>query len=207
MRARQIARQVFEAGKPRAYSCVVERARARARIKIENKAITAISISVDFGVTNYRVRADTGKKRGTLRSGKKCHQRRNTSLPQSHVHRRAASTRRQGPRLNQKINSILLFSHWRSKSCSATPPSNICHSPAAGSFRPMPSSLVNSSSSPVPKTRPNRSARKSARAIRPVLSAARAETRLLRRVRTIVEWPKCGERNRFLPTPVLLSRP
>jgi len=34
-----------------------------AQMKIENKAITAISISVDFGVTNYCV-CDTGKKRG-----------------------------------------------------------------------------------------------------------------------------------------------
>jgi len=66
----------------------------------------------------------------------------------------------EGPRLNQKINSILLSSHWRSKSCSTTPPSNICHSPAASSFRPIPSSLVNSSSL-IPKTRPNRSVRES----------------------------------------------
>lgn len=32
-------------------------------MKIEDKAITTISISADFGVTNYRVR-DTGKKKG-----------------------------------------------------------------------------------------------------------------------------------------------
>jgi len=32
-------------------------------MKIEDKAITAISISVDFDVTNYRV-YDTGKKEG-----------------------------------------------------------------------------------------------------------------------------------------------
>lgn len=84
-------------------------------------------------------------------------------------------TRRGFSRLNQKINSILLSSHWRSKSCSTTPPSNICHSPAAGFFRPIPSFLVNSSSL-VPKTRPNRSVRKSVIWTRLVLSAAR-ETR------------------------------
>lgn len=66
----------------------------------------------------------------------------------------------EGPRLNQKINSILLSSRWRSKSCSTIPPSNICYSPAAGSFRAISSSLVNSSSL-IPKTRPNRSVRKS----------------------------------------------
>lgn len=70
--------------------------------------------------------------------------------------------------MNQKINSILLSSHWRSKSCSTTPPSNICHSPAAGFFRPILSSLVNSSSL-VPKTRPNRSTRKSVIRTRSVL--------------------------------------
>lgn len=62
--------------------------------------------------------------------------------------------------MNQKINSILLSSRWRSKSCSTIPPSNIYHSPAVGFFRPIPSSLVNSSSL-IPKTRPNRSVRKS----------------------------------------------
>lgn len=91
----QITRgQVFDKRKLSAYFRVLY----RARIKIEDKAITAISISVDSGVTNYNGVRDTTRdeKKGgenVFRSGKKCHQRRNTSLPQSHVYNAPRETR------------------------------------------------------------------------------------------------------------------
>jgi hypothetical protein len=48
----------------------------RARMKIEDEAITAISISADFGVTNYRAHVrDAGWREGVFRGGKKYHQR------------------------------------------------------------------------------------------------------------------------------------
>lgn len=136
-------------------------------MKIEDKAITSISISVDFGVTNYRV-CNTEKKRGMFFAAE-----RNAINVEIQAFRNltynATLQARRGSSIESKnkfyppvlpLAQQIVFDH---------PPSNICHSPAAGFFRPILSSLVNSSSL-VPKTRPNRSTRKSVIRTRSVLS-------------------------------------